>query len=193
MSIFDAMEEGSVKDWVAGIPSNALIMGGLTTLLKGDPVSGMKAANANMLAQRYGHQPTDKEGEDGLWQQLAMAQARQRLAMQQQQMRMQRLAGQGPPTPEGDWSATPGPETFARTAEPSNVPGVLVEGGVPPPRPMTPPQGLRVDDLSGLEGRRLYDRKTGSVGEVRDGEFVVIRTERRGKTRSALRKMVEDE
>ena len=134
-----------------------------------------------------------------LAEQLAQANQRVMQRQQQQQQSMPPLYGQRPPAQEEepaqgeDWSATPGPAIFARPAETSQVPGVLVEGGVPRPRPPPPPRGTRLDDLSapGLEGEMVYDNETGNLGVVKDGQFVLKKAAMRGKISAALRNMRE--
>ena len=91
-------------------------------------------------------------------------------------------------------SPTPDPAIFARRAEMSQVPGVLVEGGVPRSRPPPPPRGTRLDDLStpGLEGEMVYDTKTGNLGLVKDGQFVLIRIPKPYTIRGALLRQMRE-
>ena len=186
MAIFDAADE--TMEGLPGVARDQLYLGALAKLLDGQ--------DDNLLLA------VGQQGRADQRLQLAeqLAQANQRV-MQRQQQSMPPLYGQRPPAQveepaqEEDYSTpTPDPAIFARRAEMSQVPGVLVEGGVPRPRPPPPPRGTGLDDLSapGLEGEMIYDdNETGNLGVVKDGQFVLKKAAMRGKISAALRNMGE--
>jgi len=76
MPMFDAMTDDQPQQpgwgsWMQGLASNPMFMGGLTTLLKGDPTGGMQAANqgalTNMKRGEYERQLKQKRQTARIW------------------------------------------------------------------------------------------------------------------------------